>query len=84
MSGINNNSWVSCATADTKVTVKVNVNILGLGVISESRMEFSLHCYFRQTWKDPRLKFELLESLSNNSPLSHDSSLEVNGAQVNG
>lgn len=39
------------------VTVTVNMNILSIGPIDELRQVYSLDCYFRQTWSDPRLQF---------------------------
>ncbi|XP_055304558.1 gamma-aminobutyric acid receptor subunit alpha-1 isoform X2 [Sitodiplosis mosellana] len=38
--------------------VKTNILIRSMGPISELDMEYSMDCYFRQYWRDSRLKFE--------------------------
>ena len=35
----------------------VNLSIRSMGPVDEGRQAFSLDCYFRQTWVDPRLKY---------------------------
>ncbi|KAL4230069.1 Gamma-aminobutyric acid receptor subunit alpha-4 [Mactra antiquata] len=37
------------------VEVTLNINIRSLGPISEMDMAFTMDCYFRQVWTDPRL-----------------------------
>ncbi|XP_053399187.1 gamma-aminobutyric acid receptor alpha-like [Mercenaria mercenaria] len=37
------------------VDVQLNLNIRSLGPISEMDMAFTMDCYFRQVWTDPRL-----------------------------
>ena len=37
--------------------VELNMAVRTIGPIDETREVFSLDCYFRQTWFDPRLRF---------------------------
>lgn len=37
--------------------ITTNIEIRSLGPISELQMEYSLDCYFRQKWRDERLRF---------------------------
>jgi len=39
------------------VQVELNMAVRTIGPIDETKEVFSLDCYFRQTWFDPRLKF---------------------------
>ena len=47
--------------AERAVNVKINIDVLSLGDIDEKAAQFSLHCYFRQAWKDDRLSFPMFE-----------------------
>ncbi|XP_065350484.1 gamma-aminobutyric acid receptor subunit alpha-6-like [Cloeon dipterum] len=38
--------------------VKTNILIRSMGPVSELDMEYSMDCYFRQYWTDPRLSFQ--------------------------
>ncbi|KAJ6638698.1 Gamma-aminobutyric acid receptor subunit alpha-6 [Pseudolycoriella hygida] len=38
--------------------VKTNILIRSMGPVSEQDMDYSMDCYFRQYWRDTRLKFE--------------------------
>ncbi|XP_059487384.1 gamma-aminobutyric acid receptor alpha-like [Neocloeon triangulifer] len=47
--------------------VKTNILIRSMGPVSELDMEYSMDCYFRQYWRDPRLSFQgPIQSLSLN------------------
>ncbi len=46
------------------VFVGVTMYVLSISSISEVLMDFTLDFYFRQMWKDPRLKFEGTEGIS--------------------
>ncbi|OXA60668.1 Gamma-aminobutyric acid receptor subunit beta, partial [Folsomia candida] len=46
------------------VVVGVTMYVLSISSISEVLMDFTLDFYFRQMWKDPRLKFEGTEGIS--------------------
>ena len=37
--------------------VEVNVDIRSMGPVDETKQVFSLDCYFRQYWTDPRLRY---------------------------
>ena len=39
------------------IPVIVNLSIRSMGPVDETRQAFSLDCYFRQTWVDPRLRY---------------------------
>ena len=39
------------------IPVVVNLSIRSMGPVDESIHAFSLDCYFRQSWVDPRLKY---------------------------
>jgi hypothetical protein len=39
------------------IPVIINLSIRSMGPVDETRQAFSLDCYFRQTWVDPRLKY---------------------------
>lgn len=38
-----------------------DIEIRSFGPVSETQMIYSMDCYFRQTWWDPRLKFQTLD-----------------------
>ncbi|OXA53155.1 Gamma-aminobutyric acid receptor subunit alpha-6 [Folsomia candida] len=38
-------------------TIRTNILIKSMGPISELDMDYSMDCYFRQSWRDPRLSF---------------------------
>ncbi len=40
--------------------VTVNINIRSMGPVDERRQEFSLDCYFRQYWRDERLRYGIV------------------------
>lgn len=42
------------------VEVNVTMRILSISSVSEVMMDFTADFYFRQTWRDPRLKFRRL------------------------
>jgi hypothetical protein len=42
----------------TPTIIETNININSLGPISNFEMTYTMDCYFRQEWKDPRLAFE--------------------------
>ncbi len=39
------------------IPVVINLSIRSMGPVDENREVFSLDCYFRQSWVDPRLRF---------------------------
>lgn len=39
------------------VIVTVNINVLSITDVSEVKMEYTVDCYFRQVWYDPRLMY---------------------------
>ncbi|CAL8117419.1 unnamed protein product [Orchesella dallaii] len=39
-------------------TIRTNIHIRSMGPISELDMDYSMDCYFRQSWRDGRLKFQ--------------------------
>lgn len=39
------------------IPVVINLSIRSMGPVDESRHVFSLDCYFRQSWVDPRLMY---------------------------
>ena len=39
------------------MAVEINLSIRSMGPVDESRMAYSLDCYFRQVWYDERLKY---------------------------
>ncbi|XP_028134699.1 gamma-aminobutyric acid receptor alpha-like [Diabrotica virgifera virgifera] len=43
---------------NTPTKVETNILIRSMGPISELDMEYSMDCYFRQYWRDPRLSYE--------------------------
>lgn len=50
--------WIKFLPAGVPTVVKTNILIRSMGPISELDMEYSMDCYFRQYWRDSRLKFE--------------------------
>ncbi|CAG7732024.1 unnamed protein product [Allacma fusca] len=53
--------------AERPTIIKTNMLIRSMGPISEFDMDFSMDCYFRQHWNDPRLRFRgPVENLSLN------------------
>uniref|UniRef100_A0A914WZB8 Uncharacterized protein n=1 Tax=Plectus sambesii TaxID=2011161 RepID=A0A914WZB8_9BILA len=59
--------------AGPPVVVDVNIDVLSIDRISEKEMEFTIHCYFRQKWRDKRLQ---------HSPHVNGSFLELNAQKM--
>lgn len=51
------NSQLPTHGKGTATVVKTNILIRSFGPVSEIDMDFSMDCYFRQYWRDDRLRF---------------------------
>ncbi|KAH0955354.1 hypothetical protein HN011_004832 [Eciton burchellii] len=51
------NSQLPTHGKDVPTVVKTNILIRSMGPVSELDMDYSMDCYFRQSWRDSRLSF---------------------------